>query len=54
MNAALELIRETLVGVLELPSAFGTWATSMDDQTFLRIMVAGLVILTAVVMKSLR
>ncbi len=54
MNAALELIREVVVAVLAIPSSFTAWATSMDDQTFLRIMVAGLVLLTAVVMKSLR
>ena len=54
MNASLELIREVLLGVLELPSSFSAWATSMDDQTFLRVMVVGLALLTAVVMKSLR
>jgi hypothetical protein len=54
MNAAIEFFRDVVITFQQLPSALVTWAVTMDDQTFLRVMLGGLVLLTVVIAKSLK
>jgi hypothetical protein len=38
----------------EIPADVSRWATTLDDQTYLQIMLFGTLVLTAVVLRALR
>ncbi len=50
----MRVIESAFQVISELPGAFSAWATGLNDATFARVMILGVVVLTFVIARALR